>query len=179
MTDQLDCSCQDRQRSRSVCKHMRAVRLWMAAFATGAVAPKLLPGATSEDDRIALTPEGAAHLAGQSEQSSSSVDTDGSRADLAKLQADQTAHAAALERLGRDPEDDGGFLQRPSGLRSSKHCAAMLTQRTKSGALRFARRSQDTMVRASGLPDVVYCRAARQPVAAPTWLLTGQHPTRS
>ena len=35
MTDQRDCSCQDRQRSRNVCKHMRAVRLWMAAFATG------------------------------------------------------------------------------------------------------------------------------------------------
>ena len=63
MTDQRDCSCQDRQRSRNVCKHMRAVRLWMAAFATGAVAPKPRPGATAEDDRIALTPEGAAYLA--------------------------------------------------------------------------------------------------------------------
>ena len=47
----------------------RAVRLWMAAFATGAVAPKPRPGATAEDDRIALlTPEGAAYLAEQCEQ---------------------------------------------------------------------------------------------------------------
>jgi hypothetical protein len=65
MTDQRDCSCQDRQRSRNVCKHMRAVRLWMAAFATGAVAPKPRPGATAEDDRIALTPDGAAYVAEQ------------------------------------------------------------------------------------------------------------------
>jgi hypothetical protein len=43
MTDQRQCSCQDRQRSRNVCKHMRAVRLWRAAFATGAVAPKPRP----------------------------------------------------------------------------------------------------------------------------------------
>src|SRR4051794_2271076 len=69
MTDQRDCSCQDRQRSRNVCKHMRAVRLWMAAFATGAVAPKPRPGATAEDDRVALTPAGAAHLAEQYERS--------------------------------------------------------------------------------------------------------------
>src|SRR3954466_447501 len=32
MADQRDCSCPDRQSSRNVCKHMRAVRLWMAAF---------------------------------------------------------------------------------------------------------------------------------------------------
>ena len=68
MTDQRDCSCQDRQRSRNVCKHMRAVRFWMAAFATGAVAPKPRPGATAQDDRIALTPEGAAYLAEQPHQ---------------------------------------------------------------------------------------------------------------
>ena len=67
MADQNDCSCADRQRSRNVCKHMRAVRLWMAAFATGAVAPKPRPGATAQDDRIALTPDGAAYLAEQSQ----------------------------------------------------------------------------------------------------------------
>ena len=68
MADQNDCSCPDRQRSRNLCKHMRAVRLWMAAFATGAVTPKPRLGATAEDDRIALTPEGAAYLADQREQ---------------------------------------------------------------------------------------------------------------
>src|SRR3954447_1188621 len=67
MTDQRDCSCQDRQRSRNLCKHMRAVRFWMAAFATGAVAPKPRRVATAEDDRIALTPLGAAYLAEQIE----------------------------------------------------------------------------------------------------------------
>jgi hypothetical protein len=74
MTDQRDCSCQDRQRSRNVCKHMRAVRLWMAAFATGAVAPKRRPATPdvvddsgTGDDLIILSPEGAAVLATQSE----------------------------------------------------------------------------------------------------------------
>src|SRR4051812_33690174 len=65
MADQRDCSCQDRQRSRNICKHMRAVRFWMAAFATGAVAPKPRPCATTEDDRIVLLPAGAALLAMQ------------------------------------------------------------------------------------------------------------------
>ena len=68
MTDQRDCSCQDRQRSRNVCKHMRAVRLWMAAFATGAVAPKPRPGATAEDDRVAMSPAGATYLAERCQQ---------------------------------------------------------------------------------------------------------------
>lgn len=65
MTDQNDCSCPDRQRSRNLCKHIRAVRLWMAMFLTGAVSPKKEAGATPEDDRIAITPEGAAFLAQQ------------------------------------------------------------------------------------------------------------------
>jgi hypothetical protein len=64
MTDTRDCSCADRQRSRNVCKHMRAVRFWMAAYQTGAVAPKPRPTATAQDDRIGLTPDGAAYLAG-------------------------------------------------------------------------------------------------------------------
>src|SRR4051812_32581236 len=71
MTDQRDCSCPDRQRSRNLCKHIRAVRFWMAAFATGAVAPKPRPGASAvdaADDRAVLTPEGAAYLAEESEQ---------------------------------------------------------------------------------------------------------------
>lgn len=66
MADQNDCSCPDRRQRQSVCKHMRAVRLWMAAFATGAVSPRREIGATPQDDRIALTPEGAAVLAGES-----------------------------------------------------------------------------------------------------------------
>ena len=74
MADQRDCSCQDRQRSRNVCKHMRAVRFWMAAFATGAVAPKPRPATPSVlddagigDELAVLTPEGAAYLAKQRE----------------------------------------------------------------------------------------------------------------
>jgi hypothetical protein len=75
MADQNDCSCPDRQRSRNVCKHMRAVRLWMAAFQTGAVAPKSRPltptvrdDTGTGDDIVILTPEGAAFLAEQAEQ---------------------------------------------------------------------------------------------------------------
>jgi hypothetical protein len=59
MTDQRDCSCPDRQRrqvNQVMCKHMQAVRLWMAAFATGAVAPKPRPGASAADERVPLTP---------------------------------------------------------------------------------------------------------------------------
>src|SRR5215212_3964261 len=69
MADQNDCSCPDRQRSRNVCKHMRAVRLWMSAFATGAVAPKpraatpsVIDEADIGHDLVILTPEGAAYL---------------------------------------------------------------------------------------------------------------------
>lgn len=62
MADQNDCSCPDRQQRGAVCKHMRAVRLWMAAFKTGAVAPKR---ATADplEDRVVLLPKGAAALA--------------------------------------------------------------------------------------------------------------------
>ncbi|MCC7366821.1 MAG: hypothetical protein IT306_00260 [Chloroflexi bacterium] len=80
MTDQRDCSCQDRQRSRNVCKHMRAVRLWMAAFATGAVAPKprpATPAVTDDagigDELVILTPEGAALLAEAKDQTDSAT----------------------------------------------------------------------------------------------------------
>ena len=117
MTDQRDCSCQDRQRSRNLCKHMRAVRFWMAAFATGAVAPKPRPASPSEaDNLVILTPDGAEYLLSQSDADSTQrpepANTDGSRAYLAKLQADQTMHAAALRRLDRDPKDDGAYCQR-------------------------------------------------------------------
>jgi len=67
MADQRDCSCPDRRQRREVCKHMRAVRFWMAAFKTGTVAPKRAAGANPQDDRVALTPKGAAALAGLSE----------------------------------------------------------------------------------------------------------------
>jgi hypothetical protein len=62
LTDARDCSCPDRQQRQTVCKHMRAVRLWLAAYATGAVSPKRGAGGTLEDDQIILTPEGAAYL---------------------------------------------------------------------------------------------------------------------
>lgn len=38
--DQNDCSCPDRQKRGATCKHVRAVRLWMAAYRSGAVEPK-------------------------------------------------------------------------------------------------------------------------------------------
>src|SRR3954447_2161175 len=70
-----DCSCPDRQRSRNVCKHIRAVRFWMAAFKTGAVTMKSRPTTPTitddtgtGDDLVVLTPEGAAFLAEQDEQ---------------------------------------------------------------------------------------------------------------
>lgn len=82
MTDQRDCSCPDRQRSRNVCKHMRAVRFWMAAFATGAVAPKPRPATPAAvddagigDDLVILTPDGAASLAEQREQAEDMAST--------------------------------------------------------------------------------------------------------
>lgn len=75
MVDLQDCSCADRQRSRNVCKHIRAVRLWMAAYQIGAVAPRPRPATPAvEDDTgigdelVILTPEGAATLAEQREQ---------------------------------------------------------------------------------------------------------------
>jgi hypothetical protein len=82
MADQNDCSCPDRQRSRNVCKHMRAVRLWMAAFSTGAVAPKQRPAtpdvvddAGIGDELVVLTAEGAAYLAEQAGRSETTAPT--------------------------------------------------------------------------------------------------------
>jgi hypothetical protein len=71
MTDQRDCSCPDRQRAQNLCKHIRAVRLWMAAFQTGAVTMKSRPTPTTPtaaDDLAVLTPEGAAYLANLDEE---------------------------------------------------------------------------------------------------------------
>jgi hypothetical protein len=72
MADQNDCSCPDRQQSRNVCKHMRAVRLWFAAYKTGAVTPKSRPltptvadDAGIGDELVILTLTGAAFLAEQ------------------------------------------------------------------------------------------------------------------
>jgi hypothetical protein len=69
MADARECSCPDFQRSRNICKHVRAVRLWMAAFQTGAVAPKRRPATPdviddsgTGDDVVILTAEGAAYL---------------------------------------------------------------------------------------------------------------------
>jgi hypothetical protein len=80
MADQNDCSCPDRQRSRNVCKHIRAVRLWMAAYLTGAVAPKPRPAtpdvvddAGIGDELVTVTPEGAAYLAEQHDQASAAL----------------------------------------------------------------------------------------------------------
>jgi hypothetical protein len=63
MADHRDCSCPDRRYRALACSHMRAVRFWMAAYMTGAVSPKREAGATGQDDRVALTPKGAAYLA--------------------------------------------------------------------------------------------------------------------
>jgi hypothetical protein len=69
MADQRECSCPDFQHARNVCRHVRAVRLWMAAYQTGAVPPKLRPATPdviddsgTGDDLVILTAEGAAHL---------------------------------------------------------------------------------------------------------------------
>ncbi len=69
MTNTRECSCADFQKAGNRCKHVRAVCLWMAAFMTGSVAPKPRTDATPLDERVALTPEGAAQIAGQADAS--------------------------------------------------------------------------------------------------------------
>jgi hypothetical protein len=98
MTDTRDCSCADLQRSRTVCKHIRAVRFWMVAYQTAAVAPKPRHETSAEDDRIALTPDGAAYLA--------SLDADTAPADeilveeaFAGVSADHGAQKSARRRM--------------------------------------------------------------------------------
>jgi hypothetical protein len=82
MADQNDCSCPDRQRSRNVCKHMRAVRLWMAAYQTGAVAweprpatPDVRDDAGIGDDLVILRPDGAAYLTDLAEMTEAASST--------------------------------------------------------------------------------------------------------
>src|SRR4051794_17774364 len=82
MVDCRECSCKDFQISRNTCKHVRACRLWMAAFRTGAVTLKsrpTTPAVTDDtgtgDDLVFLTPEGAAYLAEQIEQRAATLTT--------------------------------------------------------------------------------------------------------
>jgi hypothetical protein len=74
MADCRECSCPDFQQRGATCKHIRACRLWMAAYRTGAVAPKLRPlppdvvdDSGTGNDLAILTPEGAAYLAERTE----------------------------------------------------------------------------------------------------------------
>jgi hypothetical protein len=98
VTDTRDCTCADRQRSRNVCKHMQAVRFWMAAYQTGAVAPKLQPNAMAEDQRIALTPDGAAYIAGLDAGAPLADDTS-IEASFAGARADHDARHSARRRM--------------------------------------------------------------------------------
>ena len=116
MTDCNDCSCKDRQSRAVVCYHMRAVRLWMAAFKTGAVSPKREAATSPADDLVVLTPEGAAYLADlaaspeaafssatQSDAVGGNHDcivSDDTYATLARLRAEQKAHARNLRFIG-------------------------------------------------------------------------------
>jgi hypothetical protein len=66
LADQTDCSCPDRRERGVACKHMRAVRLWMAAYQTGAVAPRPRPATPAVvddsglgDELVILTADGA------------------------------------------------------------------------------------------------------------------------
>jgi hypothetical protein len=93
MADQNDCSCADRQRSRNVCKHQRAVRLWMAAFMTGAVAPKREAASMPLDDRIVLLPRGAAALV--------ALDSECASADVAITVPEHPQVAQLREMLAR------------------------------------------------------------------------------
>jgi hypothetical protein len=80
MVDCRDCSCPDRQQRGTICKHIRAVRLWMAAYKTGAVTMKsrpLTPTVTDDagigDELVSLTAEGAAVLAEQSQETAAPI----------------------------------------------------------------------------------------------------------
>jgi hypothetical protein len=75
-----ECSCPDFQHARNVCKHVRAVRLWMAAFQTWRSPPKrrlATPGVVDDagigDELVILTPEGAAYLAEMSDQTATTT----------------------------------------------------------------------------------------------------------
>lgn len=140
MTDQRACSCPDFQRAGNLCKHVRAVRLWMAAYQTGAVAPKRRPTPPTPnvvddlgigDERVALTPAGAAFLlAARAESDGYTADqddpdedgdsderpvTDEDRAFLTQLRQEQRRRAVILSFLGWTPDEyheDGQFSKR-------------------------------------------------------------------
>lgn len=107
MADCRECSCPDFQRARNTCKHVRAVRLWMAAFKTGAVAPKPRPAATFEDERVALTPEGAAALLDQATD-----DAERTQVVIARLISEQDACRRDLLARGYRPVDDPVWIER-------------------------------------------------------------------
>jgi len=111
MADQRDCSCADRQRSRNICKHIRAVRFWLAAYATGAVAPKPRPGAIADDERYALTPAGAAYLV-TLDHGPTPRAVQAERAYLRKLIEEQAAHAQQIRATGSRPHDHPVWSER-------------------------------------------------------------------
>ncbi|MGE4055763.1 MAG: hypothetical protein AB7F99_13270, partial [Vicinamibacterales bacterium] len=97
------------QRAHNVCKHVRAVRLWMAAFRTGAVAPKPRPAATIEDERVALTPSGAAALMEHPVEDEATVNT---QAAIRRLIDEQDAYRRDLLARGYRPVDDPVWRER-------------------------------------------------------------------
>ena len=132
MTDVRECSCADFQRARNVCKHIRAVRLWMAAYRTGAVAPKPRPDSTDLDDRAVLTVEGAAYLANLNDPVDPHVNcavVDGDREMLTRLQAQQADRVTRLLQLGYDRDEfssDGEYVQRAEWIASLTTCQAIV-----------------------------------------------------
>jgi hypothetical protein len=113
MANQNDCSCPNRQRARTICKHMRAVRFWMAAFMNAAVSPKREAAtAAPNEDRFVLTPKGAASLANLDDDRPEPPVTEQTRAALARMRTEQAERRQWLRDRGYDPGQDGQYLQR-------------------------------------------------------------------
>lgn len=110
MADCKECSCPDFQRYRNICKHVRACRLWMAAFRTGAVSLKREAVATADDVAV-LTPEGAAYLAGLDSPVSPTVDTSSDGSYLQQLTREQQSLSRLLCSQGINPETDASYIE--------------------------------------------------------------------
>lgn len=113
MTDSRECSCADFQRARNLCKHVRAVKLWMAAYRTGAVSPKREASADIADTLAVLLPVGAAYLAEMADRADAAL-ADETAAALASLTRQRQERASLLRLRGYTPdeyEDDAVYRQ--------------------------------------------------------------------
>lgn len=105
MADARECTCPDFRHRGERCKHIRAVRLWLAAFKAGTVRPRGRTDSLAEQT-IALTPAGAAAIIDADDLGLASEDDPGLMVMLADIAAKSQQPRRRYEDLFPDDGSD-------------------------------------------------------------------------